>query len=482
MQTIKKLLGIAAILAVIGFLALPLTGCDNDTTSGGGGDGGGNDKTPVDSDFIIGNLLQLTNSISAVTVTAQDGKSTGSVTVYYDGTGDTTYVKNTTLPTAAGTYAVTFDVAAATGWKAVAGLSAGTLAIKDQLTSANGLTIADEFATWLSSQPANTPDTAYTVPLNVSNLGHSNASGFAGYVLKQNSAKYVSLDLSGSPLTIIDQSAFTDCTTLTGVIIPDGIQSIANYAFNGCFNLASVTIPDGVTSIGNYAFSQCKFDSVTLPSDLIIIGSGAFQGCSNLTSVAIPADVTSIGDYAFSGTSKLASITADTSNTAYSSQDDVLYNKDQTKLVQYPQAKAGTTFSIPATVNSIGDYAFYRASLTSVTIPEGVTVIGSGAFSDCTNLTDAAIPSTVTSIKDRVFMRSKLSSAVIPAVVQSIGDYAFHGCDALTSVMFARADTSLGITVFIDEDNTTSLQTAYTEGGIGTYTRTNTTSTTWTKQ
>jgi hypothetical protein len=86
-------------------------------------------KTPVPGDYTIGNLNQTAGSVTAVTVTAKSGKSPGTVTIYYEGTDTTTYAKNTSVPTAAGTYAVTFDVAAANGWYAVNGLSAGTLTI-----------------------------------------------------------------------------------------------------------------------------------------------------------------------------------------------------------------------------------------------------------------------------------------------------------------------------------------------------------------
>jgi hypothetical protein len=136
MKLITKFLGIAAVIAVIGFITLPLTGCpEEDTTDGGTTPGGnptvtGTNQTPVAADYNVStNLNQTANSVTAVTVTAKQGKSTGAITVYYEGTGGTTYSKSTSVSQTEGTYAVTFNVAAASGWNAANGLSAGTLTV-----------------------------------------------------------------------------------------------------------------------------------------------------------------------------------------------------------------------------------------------------------------------------------------------------------------------------------------------------------------
>jgi len=88
-------------------------------------------QTPKATDYDIGNLNQTAGNVIAVTITPKAGKSGGAVTVYYEGTDGTVYAKNQTFPIAAGTYAVTFDVAAADDWLSATGLSAGTLIIGD---------------------------------------------------------------------------------------------------------------------------------------------------------------------------------------------------------------------------------------------------------------------------------------------------------------------------------------------------------------
>ncbi len=326
-------------------------------------------------------------------------------------------------------------------------------------------------------------------------------------------------------VTRIGDRAFEECMSLTGVTIPDSMTSIGDETFEYCTSLENVTIgnsvtsigewafvdctsltaihvdaqnpaycsdasgvlydkektvliqypagnartmfaiPDSVTSIGNYAFLYCtSLASVTIPDSVTSIGGGAFAWCESLESVTIPDGVTSIGDGVFGYCKSLMAIHVDTRNPMYCSDaSDVLYDKEKTVLIQYPAGNTRTTFAIPDSVTSIGDYAFHNCtSLASVTIPDSVKSIGDSAFYSCKNLTSVTIGNSVTSIGDDAFAWCEsLASVSIPNSVTSIGNFAFYSCKSLTSVTIRNSVTSIGNLAFY---GCTSLKTVCYSG------------------
>ncbi|MDD6003589.1 MAG: leucine-rich repeat protein, partial [Bacteroidales bacterium] len=205
-------------------------------------------------------------------------------------------------------------------------------------------------------------------------------------------------------VTSIGEWAFESCTSLTSVTIPEGITSIGYQVFFKCTSLTSVTIPEGVTSIGNSAFKNCSsLTSVTIPESVTSIGEWAFSKCTSLTSVTIPEGVTSIGKYAFGDVRHIInkSKCTDADHWGAIHEGGIVYGdfvyEDDTKLLVY--IGKGGEVTIPKGVTTIGQEAFLNyTSLTSVTIPEGVTSIDKEAFRNCTNLTSVTIPESVTSI------------------------------------------------------------------------------------
>ncbi len=262
-------------------------------------------------------------------------------------------------------------------------------------------------------------------------------------------------------VTKIEITAFWGCSSLTSVTIPSSVTSIGADAFWGCSSLTSITIPEGVTAIANGAFYHCSsLTSITLPESVTSIGFGAFAGCSSLTSITIPEGVTEIGErafyycssltsitlpssvieiegyFAFDGCSSLTSIDVASNNNNYTSIGGVLFSKDKTILIQYPEGKDATSYTILEGVTEIGYGAFDGcSSLTSITIPESVTEIGDLAFYYCSSLTSITILEGVTSIGSYAFDGcSSLTSITIPEGVTTIGGSAFDGCRSLTSI------------------------------------------------
>ena len=191
-------------------------------------------------------------------------------------------------------------------------------------------------------------------------------------------------------VTSIGYSVFDSCDNLESVTIPNSVTSIDDHAFEGCRNLISVTIPNSVTSIGVSAFFVCdSLTSVTIPNSVTSIGENAFDYCTSLTSVTIPNSVTTIGNCAFAQCNSLTNINVASGNLNYSSNDGVLFDKNKSKLIQYPIGNQRTEYTVPNSVTTICKYAFYDCrSLTSVTIPDSVTSIGYSVFKNCENLKD----------------------------------------------------------------------------------------------
>ena len=294
--------------------------------------------------------------------------------------------------------------------------------------------------------------------------------------------------LGGYPVTSIGDRAFEYCSGLTSVTIPSGVTGIGDYAFLGCSGLWSfsvaegnlsyksvsgllltkdgkmlvkgvngdVTIPASVTSIGENAFDYCRdLTSVTIPDGVTSIGYCAFRGCSGLTSVTIPPSVTSIGDYAFSGCSGLWSFSVAEGNLSYKSVSGLLLTKDGKMLVKGVNGDV----TIPDSVTTIVDGAFSECdSLASVTIPASVTSIGDGAFSGCDSLASVTIPNSVTSMGDYAFSRCYgLTSVTIGNSVTSIGEEAFDSCYNLTSVTIGNGVTNIGYYAFSNCHGLTSV-------------------------
>ena len=248
-------------------------------------------------------------------------------------------------------------------------------------------------------------------------------------------------------ITSLGKYAFYYCRSLNSMTIPDSVTSIGECAFSYCSDLRRVTIPDSVTSIGDSVFDSCSsLTSVTIGSGVTNIGNQAFRYCSSLTSVAIGSSVTSIGDSAFFECSSLNRLTIP--NSVMSIGDSAFF-----------ECSSLTNVTIGNGVTSIGNQAFrYCSSLTSITISNRVTKIGDRTFNGCSSLTSVTIGNSVTNIGEHAFEScSSLSRVIIPDSVTSVGNSAFRNCSSLTSVTIGNGITSIEFETFGGCKNLTSV-------------------------
>ena len=288
-------------------------------------------------------------------------------------------------------------------------------------------------------------------------------------------------DLYSHGLKHIGNKAFSYCSRLSSIILPNNVTSIGNSAFKGCSHLLSITVPNSVKNIGEEVFRSCKeLETVFLPNSIVTIPQSAFWGCYGLKSIVFPEDVITIEDFAFfdcrslkfinlpkslkyvgkrafylchsieslfvpfnlevikeeafSHCYSLRSITVDKRNRFFDSREDcnaIIETKSNKLLL------ACFSTYIPRGVLSIGENAFAKVKhVTSISIPNSVTEIGFAAFSGCEDLISFEIPLSVKTIGDAAFLGCKrLKSISIDNSRIKVGNRLFHDCDSLVSLL-----------------------------------------------
>ncbi|MBR6900306.1 MAG: leucine-rich repeat domain-containing protein [Bacteroidales bacterium] len=300
-------------------------------------------------------------------------------------------------------------------------------------------------------------------------------------------ANLTSLQLPKKTLRIIGPSAFTECSGVTVLDIPEGVTTIGNYALGGD-DFTRISIPASVTEMGLAAVGSSPelesvtvaegnthfgiFDGVlmdkaqtrlicypakmagktyTVPTTVTSFDRRAFQYLAFLTSVTIPTSVSELKYEMFYMSSSLEEINIDPANTAYCSADGVVYTADKETLLIYPAGKTTKFYTLDFPVKTIGSSAFTHAThLQTVAIPKGVTTIRDAAFYSCTSLQKVSFPESITEIETSAFGHCEsLESIILPPNITEIPTVLFFQCTSLRSVTIPAGVTNIGMTPFL---------------------------------
>ncbi len=251
------------------------------------------------------------------------------------------------------------------------------------------------------------------------------------------------------PVEEIASAAFRRNASITSVVIPHSVTVIGESAFSDCASLLSVVFEDEsqLDVIETSAFEYCRsLKNFTIPESVTEIGDYAFRTCSELTKVRISENIVTIGYEAFLDCEKLQEIEVDENNTEYLSINGNLYDASGETLIQYAIGKTAIFFEIPDGVVKIGESAFENAkSIMNVVIPESVKSIGARAFDNCQNLEGVTLGDSVEKIDDYAFEYCvNLAKITIPESVKTIGYRAFDNCVKLKILMIPASVTKIG--------------------------------------
>ena len=301
-------------------------------------------------------------------------------------------------------------------------------------------------------------------------------------------------------VTLISDYAFQYCKSLTKIETPGTVKKIGNWwgnvngqIFNGCSNLKEVILEEGIEEISGRAFDSCSIvKEWKLPKSLKRIGPCAFRNIS-VEEFNIPENVESIAA-TFISSSNLSRINVDSNNKYFTSVDGILFDKDSTRLIKYPENRDGNSYEVPNTVKTIdanafiscknlqtiviadsvekiGDSAFDGSKLKTINLGGGITNISNKPFYGAWNLTNInvitendkyesengilfnkgktilikyppaiingevyEIPNTVVEIGPQSFYRSQIKNVIIPSSVKKIGSESFFQCYNLEEV------------------------------------------------
>ena len=290
---------------------------------------------------------------------------------------------------------------------------------------------------------------------------------------------------------------FSQASSITDIVIGEGVTSIGKWAFAELQGVKNISFSNTVSAVGEAAFYEdYGITAVSFPAGVKTIGKGAFAQCINLESITLTG-VQSIEDYAFEA-AKLETVTipaslkslsnlaffdatikafeVNTGNASLKSVEGVLFSKDGKKIIKYPSSREGNAYSIPSSVETVGEYAFnptytldsidlgkvkileegafYKSSLKgTLTIPDSVTQINNFAFEQSVGITAVKFGKGLKKTAYRAFENCTGITSIDFGALTELDMRTFRGCNSLISVVLPKRITKWGGSVFNSCEN-----------------------------
>lgn len=253
------------------------------------------------------------------------------------------------------------------------------------------------------------------------------------YNIQNRMSNLLTIDLSGTDMTMLPERMFYQRYALQKVVLPVGLKVIGESAFYRCYDLQDVELPATLTSIGNYAFRDCdNIKNMIVPEGVTYVGEYAFADCGRLNTVKLPSTLT-VMPQRLCYDSSLETI--DLSEGLTNIGNYAFYSCDNLKEIK-----------CPSTLRYIEPYAFENCtSLFSASINEGVILIDTRAFGSCKALKEITLPSTLTDCDQPFYYCDNLKKvtclALIPPTDMDGSDYPFYGVNMENRALYVPAWT-----------------------------------------
>ena len=225
--------------------------------------------------------------------------------------------------------------------------------------------------------------------------------------------------------------------SLSSLLIPSTLKVIDEHAFSSN-RISNLEFEEGIEEIKSVAFTSNRLTEIYFPNSLKKIGYQAFASNSSLELAVLGSGLEELGGCVFEGASAAFEVTIRASADGLVEENGAIYTKDYEKLLLVPTSKK-TSFTIHAGCKEIGDYAFYRVPLLSLTIPDSVTKIGDYAFGFAFNSKEKPainIPGSVKTIGEGAFYFAYNGSVQFNEGLEEIGEGAFYLSDIDQDMVF----------------------------------------------